>query len=129
MELFMFTWKMSIRREMLSTSLKDSCAPCTVECQNKKHLWSIQFHTITYCQPDAEELIPGQISELTFGLLPTSVLVRKGHRIRIAIAGHDAGTFTRIPAEGQPDITVAHNEAYASSINLPISRMTGDKAG
>jgi len=87
----------------------------------------VPYHT--YCQADAEELIPGQISELTFGLLPTSVLVRKGHRIRIAIAGHDKGTFTRIPAEGHPVITVTHNEAYASSINLPISRMTGEKAG
>ena len=67
-----------------------------------------------------QELTPEQITELTFGLLPTSVLIRKGHRIRIAIAGHDAGTFTRIPAEGQQVITVVHNEAYASSINLPV---------
>ncbi len=88
---------------------------------------TVPYHT--YYQADAEEFTPGQISELTFGLLPTSVLIRKGHRIRIAIAGHDAGTFARIPAEGQSVITVAHNEAYASLINLPVVRIAGEKAG
>ena len=87
---------------------------------------TVPYHT--FRQADAEELTPEQITELTFGLLPTSVLIRKGHRIRIAIAGHDAGTFSRIPAEGQPVITVVHNEAYASSINLPVLRKPKEMA-
>lgn len=88
---------------------------------------TVPYHT--FRQEDAEELTPGQITELTFGLLPTSVLIRKGHRIRIAIAGHDAVTFTRIPAEGQPVIKVTHTAAYASSINLPVMRMPRENTG
>jgi predicted acyl esterase len=64
-------------------------------------------------------LVPGEVTELTFGLLPTSVLIKKSHRIRIAIAGHDKDTFARIPAEGNPNITVARNKIHASFIVLP----------
>jgi putative CocE/NonD family hydrolase len=69
---------------------------------------------------DTMPLIPGQIAELKFGIQPTSVLIRKGHRLRIAIAGHDKDTFARIPAEGVPTITVARNKGNASWIELPV---------
>ncbi len=42
---------------------------------------------------DAAPLVPGEAAEITLGLWATSVLVRKGHRIRVAIAGADADTF------------------------------------
>jgi putative CocE/NonD family hydrolase len=71
---------------------------------------------------DGEPLVPEETTEITFGLLPTSVLLRTGHRIRVAIAGHDNGLFTRIPATGDPVITVARNTAHASMIDLPVVR-------
>jgi predicted acyl esterase len=64
--------------------------------------------------------VPGEPAELHFGLHPTSVLIRKGHRIRILIAGHDAGTFVRIPEEGTPTITLAHDRERPSCIDLPM---------
>jgi predicted acyl esterase len=63
-------------------------------------------------------LVPGQVAELEFGLLPISVLVRKGHRLRIAIAGQSI--FARIPAEGAPTITVSRGGQHASWIDLPV---------
>jgi predicted acyl esterase len=65
-------------------------------------------------------LKPGEVAELKFGLQPISVLIRKGHRLRIAIAGHDKDTFIRIPADGTPTIAVQRNKAALSSIELPI---------
>ena len=65
-------------------------------------------------------MVAGELTELNFGLLPTSVLIRKGHRIRIAIAGHDKDTFTRIPAEETPVITIARNRTHASFVDLPV---------
>ena len=38
-------------------------------------------------------LEPGEVAELAFGMHPTSVLFQEGHRIRIAIAGHDASAL------------------------------------
>jgi predicted acyl esterase len=77
----------------------------------------VPYHS--FKQKDALPLVPGQTVELKFGLQPTSVLVRKGHRLRIAIAGHDKNTFARVPAEGIPTVTVARNRHHTSSIELP----------
>ena len=74
----------------------------------------------SFMKKDAMPLVPGEVAELRFGLQPISVVVKKGHRLRVAIAGHDKGTFIRIPAEGVPTIAVQRR----SSIILPrITRM------
>jgi putative CocE/NonD family hydrolase len=78
----------------------------------------------SFKRADVMPLIPGEVAELSFGLLPTSALIRKGHRIRIGIAGHDAGTFVRIPSSGTPVITVERNSAHASFIDLPVAEST-----
>jgi putative CocE/NonD family hydrolase len=80
----------------------------------------VPYHS--FKQKDAMPLAPGQIAELKFGLQPTSVLIKKGHRVRIAIAGADKNSFTRIPAEGMPTISVARNKTNASWIDLPVVR-------
>ena len=80
----------------------------------------VPYHTFT--KKDAMPLVPGEIAELRFALQPISVLVKKGHRLRVAIAGHDKGTFIRIPAEGTPTIAVQRNKRGLSSIELPIVR-------
>jgi putative CocE/NonD family hydrolase len=80
----------------------------------------IPYHS--FKQQDGAPLVPGEVTEITFGLLPTSVLIRAGHRIRVAIAGHDAGLFARVPAAGDPVITVERNAVHASRIELPIVR-------
>ncbi|HEX6305154.1 MAG TPA: CocE/NonD family hydrolase [Anaerolineales bacterium] len=77
----------------------------------------VPYHS--FKRQDSAPLIPSEVAELTFGLLPTSVLFRKGHRIRIAIAGHDKDTFARIPEVGTPVISVQRNRIHASYIDLP----------
>src|SRR5262249_15797405 len=49
----------------------------------------IPFHS--YRRRDAATMLPGETTEVTFDLLPTSVRFRAGHAIRLAIAGADAG--------------------------------------
>ena len=78
----------------------------------------VPYHS--YKKKDAAPLIPGEIAEIKFGMFPTSVLIRKGHRIRIAIAGIDKDTFAKYPAEGKPTIKVHRDKNYASHIDLPL---------
>jgi len=78
----------------------------------------VPYHT--FLRKDAMPLVSGEIAELKFGLQPTSVLIKKGHRLRIAIAGADKSTFARIPQQGTPTITVARDQQHASSIELPL---------
>jgi hypothetical protein len=80
----------------------------------------VPYHS--FKEQDALPLVPGEMAEISFGLHPTSVLIRAGHRIRIAIAGHDAGLFRRYPASGDPVITVERNAIYPSGIVLPVVR-------
>jgi hypothetical protein len=46
--------------------------------------------------------------------------LRRGTRLRVAIAGHDEETFARIPAAGNPVISIARNRVRASHITLPV---------
>jgi putative CocE/NonD family hydrolase len=83
--------------------------------------WTVApYHS--FKRKDGRPLVPGQVTELRFALLPTSVLVRKGHRIRIAIAGHDRSVFARIPATRTPVITLERNKRHASFVELPVVR-------
>ena len=74
----------------------------------------------SYNKEDSAPLIPGEITEVKFGLHVTSVLIKKGHRIKFAIAGADKDTFIRYPKEGRPTITISRNKEFPSYIELPI---------
>jgi putative CocE/NonD family hydrolase len=76
----------------------------------------VPFHTFE--RKDGMALVPGEVAELRFGLLPTSYLFLKGHSIRVAIAGADAGHFA--PVTGPATITLERNRVHASEIVLPV---------
>jgi putative CocE/NonD family hydrolase len=78
----------------------------------------VPYHS--FKKADAAPIVPGQLTEIKFGLQPISVLIKRGHQLRVAIAGHDKDTFIRIPAEGTPTIAVQRNKRGLSSIELPI---------
>jgi len=63
---------------------------------------------------------PNEIMEIKFALYPTSIVLPKGTRLRIAIGGADKDTFTRYPKEGDPTITIERNKQFASYIDFPI---------
>jgi putative CocE/NonD family hydrolase len=76
----------------------------------------------TFTRADAAPMPVGEMVELTFGLLPTSALIRRGHRVRVAIAGADADTFARIPSQGTPTWQISRSAVLASCVRLPIVR-------
>ncbi|ELY22870.1 CocE/NonD family hydrolase [Vreelandella titanicae] len=74
----------------------------------------------SFLERDARYMTPGECSEITFDLLPTSWLFKAGHRLRIAIALADSDHFSRIPDGVIPTIEVYRNSIQASCIELPI---------
>jgi putative CocE/NonD family hydrolase len=74
----------------------------------------------SFLRKDAEPLVPGQPARIRFSLYATSVLLRKDHRIRVSLAGADAGVFRRYPAEGTPTWTVYREAQRASFLELPV---------
>jgi hypothetical protein len=55
--------------------------------------------------------------DLTVPLLPVSAVVPAGHRVRVALAGHDASCFTRYgPAEETFTLSLGRD----SRLDLPV---------
>jgi putative CocE/NonD family hydrolase len=69
---------------------------------------------------NAQPLVPGEPAELKVCMWPTSILLRKGHQIRIALAGADAGTFRRYPPVADVTWTVYRQRGLGSYLELPL---------
>jgi putative CocE/NonD family hydrolase len=96
-------------------------------------LWDVRpelpWHGFREEDYDANAFEDGQILNLRFDLQPTSWVFTEGHRIRISIAGADAGNFELHPdlcATGVPDecsettLTLHRGTPHQSHIELPV---------
>jgi len=75
----------------------------------------------SYLHADAAPLAPGKLIKVDLPLYSTSVKLKAGHRLRIAIAGQDSSTFARYPQDGEPVVTVVHSPARPSFLDLPVA--------
>jgi len=91
------------------------------QVSDEEPLYAVLGPYHSFERADAAPLVPGEVAEIRFNLYATSVLVREGHRIRIAVAGHDASPFARYPAEGTPVLSVQRNNIYPSHVELPMA--------
>ncbi len=76
----------------------------------------------TYARADAAPFPLGTPQQVTFDLLPTSVLFHAGDRIRIAIAAADPDSFQLLPANGQATYQITHSPTSPSYVDLPVIR-------
>jgi len=83
----------------------------------------------SYRRKDAQPLVPGEVAELRFALLPTSVLFRKGHAVRLALAGADRDHFSPIPGAEAPLWEVQRRPAYPSALVLPVVERASPQRG
>jgi uncharacterized protein len=74
----------------------------------------------SFARADAAPLAPGEPVELVFDLLPISWLFRRGHRLRVALAGADADHFTTLGSV--PTWSVERGGKGGSRIELPVVR-------
>ncbi|MGE3171616.1 MAG: CocE/NonD family hydrolase [Planctomycetota bacterium] len=79
-------------------------------------------HEPSFAAADRRPLVPGEPIDLALRLQPTSMCWRRGHRLRLAIAGADRGTFARVPEAGDVTMHVARggSAAIASRLVLPV---------
>jgi putative CocE/NonD family hydrolase len=95
-------------------------AVCRKQPDASKLLYTQVAAATSSSRNDALPLIPGKPAELSFSMWPTSVLLRKGHRIRIALAGADANSFARYPLTGDVTWTVYRESSRTSYLELPL---------
>lgn len=73
---------------------------------------------VTFNRADAQPVPPGQVVEVAFPTFPVAALIRKGHRLRISLAGADAGTFRQY---GKGDVwTIARTPDQPSSLTIDL---------
>ena len=73
----------------------------------------------SYRRADGSPLVPGEVAEVVFDLLPTSFVFHAGHAIRLAIAGADAGFFD-VPLPVSPLVYEFHrDQPHPSRLDLP----------
>jgi putative CocE/NonD family hydrolase len=80
----------------------------------------------TFARSDALRVVPGNPMDLTVPLLPVSAVVPAGHRVRVAIAGHDASCFTRY---GPAEETFTLRLGSDSHLDLPVQCRKQDDGG
>lgn len=73
----------------------------------------------TFKRKDAMPMVPGEVGEIVFDLLPTSYLFKKGHSIRLALAGADSSHFA-LPTGDPPTWTVHRTTTHPSRVVLPV---------
>ena len=73
----------------------------------------------TYRRADAAPLIPGEVVPLTLDLLPVSYQFKRGHRIRVALAGADKDHFQLLD-DPSPTWQIWHTSDRPSHIELPV---------
>ncbi len=77
----------------------------------------LPYHS--FLSRDREMLVPGAAASLIFDLLPASYLFRRGHWIRLALAGTDCDHFASFGGD-PPRLRFEHNAGYPSRLDLPV---------
>ena len=73
----------------------------------------------SYLSGDAAPMTPGRAEQLRITLWPIAVAVRKGDRLRLAIAGADADNLERVPAAGPETLVVRRTHEAPSFVDIP----------
>lgn len=73
----------------------------------------------TFMKKDAAVLSREEVTKLVFDLYPTSYRFRKGHSIRLALAGADAHHFASPPGRA-PEVRYHRNTSHPSHVILPV---------
>jgi putative CocE/NonD family hydrolase len=72
----------------------------------------------TFSCTDSQPVPPGRYLDFVVELFPLSALIRAGHRLRVAVAGHDAACFARY---GSASETFTLELGKSSHLDLPVA--------
>jgi hypothetical protein len=75
----------------------------------------------SFAAADARSLTPWEPVAIRFPLLPLSVALPEGTRLRLALAGADRDTFARVPADGAAAFRLGRNRRTPSRLRLPMA--------
>lgn len=78
----------------------------------------VPYHS--YTRTDSMPMDSSTVEKIVMDLYPTSHVFKKGHRIRVRLAGTDSYNFKNLYPGGEANWKVYHDEERASSVALPV---------
>ena len=73
----------------------------------------------SYLRKDAQPMVPGEVAQVTFPVFPVAALIRRGHCLRLSLAGADRSTF-RYGGDTAEAWRVERTRAQPSGITVSI---------
>ncbi|MBY8822232.1 CocE/NonD family hydrolase [Sphingomonas colocasiae] len=74
----------------------------------------------SFARADARPMPPGTVAEVSFPAFPVAARIRAGHRLRLSLAGADAGTFRRYSEGKAESWRVQRGARYPSSLSVDL---------
>ncbi len=76
----------------------------------------------SFLQRDARSLPQGQLFSFSTTLFATSALIKRGHKLRLSLAGADATSFARVPADGpMPTWNIYFGPTSPSALTIMVA--------
>jgi putative CocE/NonD family hydrolase len=72
----------------------------------------------SYWRKDAQPMVPGEVAKVTFPVFPLAALIRRGHRLRVSLAGADRSVFRRYGGDSADDWLVERTAAQPSALTV-----------
>jgi len=102
------------------TQVTDARLKASLRKMSKPAYENFGLPFISGLRKDAQPLKPGEPVELVFAFLPTSFVFKKGHHIRISVAGADYRERDRTGISPAPVVTLYNTPDHPSFVSLPI---------
>jgi putative CocE/NonD family hydrolase len=77
----------------------------------------------SFSRADGAAVMPGELMHVELTLLPVAARIRKGHRLRLSLAGADADNFSML-TETPATWSVAYGGRNGSTLSVPLRRWT-----
>ena len=79
----------------------------------------------SFSRADGAAVTPGELMHVELTLLPVAARIRKGHHLRLSLAGADAGNFPML-TETPATWSVAYGGRNGSTLSVPMRRWSDD---
>jgi uncharacterized protein len=72
---------------------------------------------LSFLRKDAQPILPGEVVKIEFPVFPVAALIRKGHRLRLSLAGADRSAFHRYGSD-QEEWVIKRTALQPSGLTL-----------
>ena len=77
-----------------------------------------------FTRAESAPVVPGEKMEIELALLPVAALIRKGHYLRLSLAGADAGFFPTLTGDRPASWLVSYGGQNSSRVSVPLRPWT-----